>query len=728
MRPLNPVFCAATIALLGCNGIGDGQLIASGPAAWETEAWVSTGGPAGGLGYDIRMRSDDPEVMFVTDNFTGVNKSTDGGQTWTPSNTGITDHSGLAFDAVPVFSLTIDPNDDERMWVGTSFNAGIYRSDDGGDSWTRMSNRDDQFDVVFRGFGVEPGNSDVVYAAGEVPSWVWNGEELPGAENLDCTMGVVYKSTDAGEHWNQVWYGGNLARYVLIDPRDTDRLYVSTGIFDRNAADSDEEALEPGGVGVLRSKDGGETWEVLAEDHGFDPLELWIGSLAMDPVDPDVLFAGSGNVPFGYQVGRPLGGVYRTTNGGDSWTQTLNAGGIGAVEICEGNPDVVYAASPEGVWRSEDNGVTWAEQSGSNWGPDGIVAGFPIDAQCDPRDDSRLFINNYGGGNFLTEDGGVTWEMASQGYSGALMADIAVVGIDAGSVVATARSGVFAYDGESWRGIGYDVARSLEGQGISVDPADEDHIFATLIDSSNEPLETFDGGATWGNVIMGVHHPEGSHAAEVVFSPDGVLFALDNSPGCWKGLAVYGCEHDNGGHLLVSWDEGETWEDAGIGADQPLSVAFSPSDPEVGYASFWAEDVYRSEDGGETWESMGDPGADWLTLAVDAEDPDRLLAGSGTGGMFISEDGGATWTESSAGLDPEASVIDLVVDPLRPGVAYAASPQTGVFHTADGGATWTAHNTGLTIRSTTALALSADGEVLYAAAEGAGVSQLGTPR
>jgi len=673
------------------------------------------------------MRSDDPDVMFVTDNFSGVNKSTDGGLTWSPSNAGITAQSGVSLDAIPVFTLNIDPNDDDRMWVGTSMGAGIYRSDDGGESWTLKAERDDDLAVVFRGFGVTPGNSDVVYAAGEVPSWEWAGHDIIGPDNLDCTMGVVYKSTDAGAHWTRIWYGNNLARYVLIDPRNPNRLYVSTGIFDRNSADAnwDPEDPDPRGVGLLRSDDGGETWEVLAENNGFDPDELWIGSLVMDPTNPDVLFAGSGNLPFGMLLG-PLGGVYRTTDGGDTWTETLDQGGISAVEVCEGNPDVVYAASIDGVWRSADGGVTWVERSGHGWGSDGMVAGFPIDALCDPRDENRLFINNYGGGNFLTEDGGATWILASQGYTGALMADVAVRA-DPGAIVASARSGLFAWDGEAWRGIGHDVARSMEAFGISVDPFDDDHLLATVVDSSPEPLESFDGGVSWHNVILGVPHDR-SVVAEVVFSPGGAMFGLEVQPACWKGHAPERCPEEPSGPLWVTWDGWETFEDAVPGATGPLSVVFAPSDSEVGYAFFWATGVYRTGDGGETWAFAGDPGVDWMKLAVDGEDPDRILGGSGTGGILVSEDGGATWDWSSAGLDPEAAIAGVVADPLRSGVAYAASPMTGVFYTTDGGDTWTAHNTGLRIKAANSLALSADGEVLYAATEGSGVSRLGTPR
>ena len=73
-----------------------------------------------------------------------------------------------------------------------------------------------------------------------------------------------------------------------------------------------------------------------------------------------------------------------------------------------------------------------------------MVAGFPIDMQCDPRDANRVFVNAYGGGNFLSEDGGQTWRVASKGYTGALMAQVAVVQDDPARVYACARSGVFA--------------------------------------------------------------------------------------------------------------------------------------------------------------------------------------------------------------------------------------------------------------------------------------------
>lgn len=74
--------------------------------AYQSEPWVRLGGPPGGIGYDIRMRPDNPDVMFVTDVAAGVHKSVDGGRTWFQANEGIpADPTG----GVPIFCLTIDP-------------------------------------------------------------------------------------------------------------------------------------------------------------------------------------------------------------------------------------------------------------------------------------------------------------------------------------------------------------------------------------------------------------------------------------------------------------------------------------------------------------------------------------------------------------------------------------------------------------------------------------------
>ena len=88
--------------------------------------WIRTGGPLGGLGYDVRMHPDNPDLMYVTDAYAGVFISEDGGLTWQPSNEGITDRSGESQDAIPVFCLTIDPHNPDIIWSGTQYSGGIF--------------------------------------------------------------------------------------------------------------------------------------------------------------------------------------------------------------------------------------------------------------------------------------------------------------------------------------------------------------------------------------------------------------------------------------------------------------------------------------------------------------------------------------------------------------------------------------------------------------------------
>ena len=246
----------------------------------------------------------------------GVFMSTDGGQTWFPSNEGITTRTGESGDAIPVFCLTIDPHDFNIIWIGTQNVRGIFKSVDGGRTWVKMDNGVIENEgITFRGITIDPHASDIVYAAAEISSWVWAGEGRNGRE-FDMTQGVVYKTTDGGQNWAPIWRGDSLARYVWVDPRDPNVLYVSTGIFDREAANSAPDSRIPGGEGILKSTDGGETWTQV--NNGLD--NLYVGSLFMHPQDPDILLAGTGNNQYFDQAG-----VYLSTNGGASWQPALLA-------------------------------------------------------------------------------------------------------------------------------------------------------------------------------------------------------------------------------------------------------------------------------------------------------------------------------------------------------------------------------------------------------------------
>ncbi|MBT3338159.1 MAG: hypothetical protein HN975_17395 [Anaerolineae bacterium] len=714
----------------------------------SSQKWVFTGGPSGGLGYDIRMDPENLDILYVTDAWAGAFKSVDGGENWKPINNGITARVGTSGDGIPVFSLTIDPNNSSRLWAGTQFGGGVYRSDDAGESWQGMSNGILERSLTIRGFTVEPENSNVVYLAGEVSSWEWNGTPLDGI-GFDLTKGVIYKSTDAGGSWTRIWYGDNLARYIWVHPEDHNRLYASTGIFDREAANSNPAALEMGGVGILRSRDGGATWEVLEVENGILAEDLFFGSLSMHPQNPDILLGASGSDAYIWALNKDIGAIYRTKNGGDSWERILDLPNASAVEICESNPDVIYAASVSGFYRSDDGGDSWQRQGGTGdlgqtgvalWGPPDIVAGFPIDMQCDLKNPKRIFVNNYGGGNFLSEDGGATWVDASKGYTGAAMHQIIVAKDNPALIYASARSGVFSSidGGENWQGMARGVARAMEAYAIAVNPEDSAYLVTVIGDAGPLPKISYDGGKTWKEAKpeLGEHgFYEWGIMKKMAFSPmqSGRIIGIQAETEC---PSMVGCAEGHG--VIYSSDGGENWHRSGLTEGMATELTFAPDG--TAYVSIYPGDLYRSTDGGQNWEmvaqnitsgievsdpDMGTPIL--IALAVDAQNPQKLYAGFTRGGVMLSEDGGATWQASSSGMPPETSIFDFAVDGAHPNTIYAASNDSGVFQSSDGGQTWQTINDGLLIRAGVSLALSDDGTVLYLATTGGGVFRLGTP-
>jgi len=710
--------------------------------------WVRAGGPLGGLGYDIRMRPDNPDIMYVTDAWSGVHISTDGGETWEPSSEGITTRAGPSGDAIPVFSLTIDPHNSNVIWCGTQNRRGIFKSTDGGKTWIEKDNGVVGYEgISFRGFTVDPRNSDIVYAAAEIASYAWSPDRQPrNGMSYDLTKGAVYKTTDGGEHWTAIWRGDNLARYIWINPLDPDVLYISTGIFDREAANSDARTNAPGGVGILKSRDGGRTWQVLNQANGL--RNLYIGSLFMHPTNPGILLAGAGcnSYPDG-------SGVYLTIDAGQTWRQVLTPEGplpgISSVEFSVSNPRIAYAGNQSAIYRSEDGGNSWRIVSGgpmgrgagigsfSTWGPAGIFAGEPIDFQVDPRDPDRIFANNYGGGNFLSEDGGRTWTDASRGYTGANVNGVVTSPTDYKGVYVAARCNLSASSdcGVTWDGLSYVPAVSAEWYAIAVVPTPR---YTTLLASdefSGTLVRSMDGGRSW-SVVFRLREQVGGPGNRHGFK---ALVAAPSRPDViYAGMCLDRVTLDAGNvassfGVYKSTDGGLTWDEANDArtAHQNVNVlAVAPGDDLIVYAGTVEGGVFKTIDGGASWQALnqGLRVLDVRVLAINPTDRQVLYAGVENGGVYKSTSGGASWQSSSSGMDPQAVIRAIVIDPTNPQVLYAADLRTGVYRSQDGAKTWVKINEGLRTRAVKALAISADGGFLYAGTNGEGVFRLDLPQ
>ncbi len=687
-------------------------------AATGSPEWVRTGGPIGGLGYDVRMRPDNPDTMLVTDAWAGMFMSTDAGATWFPTNEGITTRTGPTGDAIPVFCVTIDPKDPEIVWAGTQNIRGIFKSVDGGHTWAEHDNGVVESDgITFRGFAVDPHDSDVVWAAAEISSWAGGRSERTG-RGFDLVEGVIYRTTDGGTQWHPMWRGDNLARYIWIDPSDSDIVYVSTGIFDREAANSNPEAGIPGGEGILKTTDGGSTW--IHANQGLD--NLYIGSLFMHPENPRVLLAAAGsNV---YYEGT---GVYLTTDGAATWESVLTdagqeAEGFHSVEFSVSDPNIAYAASSNRVYRSEDAGRSWTVMTppGTAWGEPPIRGGFPIDLQVDPRNPNRVFINAYGGGNFLSTDGGHTWMVASTGYTGAQIRGVVVDPAHPGRVWVTGRSGLFVSTdgGTTWTGQSpFDPRPTFEGMALAI-AADGSKLEA---DNVERGVASGDG-REWRYTPPSWPYPQAVRA---------FAFAPSNPEVAYAGIGAfftpsYFDESIPGGGIHRSEDGGRTWQSANddLSATAHVTgIAVDPRDVDRVFAATTSTGILRSLDGGQAWRITTSPtDVPMFAVAVHPADPSVILAGSR--GILRSVDGGESWSQSAAGVAPESTFVDFEFSPVDPDIVFAADIGSGVYRSGDAGLTWEAINDGLRTRAVNDLAVSHDGNHLYATTEGEGVYRL----
>jgi photosystem II stability/assembly factor-like uncharacterized protein len=699
--------------------------------------------------------------MFVTDNPSGVNKSYDAGNTWVQRNSGITARTGPSMDGIPIFALTIDPNDSNIIWAGTQSTKGIFKSIDGGETWVKKDKGiAGGNEISFRNFGIHPSNSDIVFAGAEITTGILGIE-------FDQTKGEIYKSVDGGENWRCVWSGDNLVRFVLFDRSNPDVMYASTGIFDREAFNDD-------GVGILKSTNRGEEWFPINNGILNSEGNRFIGFLEMHPTNSQILFAASGNNAKG------AGGIFRTTDGGMTWLKLLYDDIFTVVTLSPSNPDVVYAGSGGAFYRSDDGGDSWDKfwkEDEDCWGPPGIRAGIPISAVVDPHDPDTLFANNYNGGNFKSTVGARTWVDASKGYTGAHLHDIAINADDPAIVYTIGRSGPFrSYNGgQDWTGIAFTPLNEPEWYAVALNHSNPREV---LISDEHSGIiyKSLAGGdrESWRKVFDHPHPGEGD-PAEVRHGFKDIVYAPSNQSIVYAGMRK-GRRTIEGNFparpsfgMYKSTDGGENWVE--INDDNLKTslinihcIAVHPTNPNIVYIGTWKDGVFKTIDGGESWGLMNDglASTDVRSLAIDPQNPEVVYAGLGEGaGIYKTTNGGVLWGEINTGLSiecpsyllpigrvplgvsieqpqtmpivadyysvPWTSIWSIVIDPTNRETVYAGDHHSGVYLSTNGGASWVPINDGLSTKEVTSMAISSDGKVLYATTEGEGVFRLLIP-
>ena len=527
-------------------------------------------------------------------------------------------------------------------------------------------------------------------------------------------------------------------------------------------------------AGVWKSTNGGQSWIPLTDDQ----CSLAMGSIALDPVDPQIIYAGTGEQHFSGDSYYGCG-VLRSTDGGASWERLdavsfLRPNGWGGAKMSRVVVDPVTAGSTSGtrVYAATDLGFFVSDDSGQTWSSTRV--GIVTDLVVDPDNPQRLYIALHSEGVERSTDGGGVWESLDIGASLELMGrvNLAISRSSPRTLYAAAANrqtsellGIFRTDdwGGQWRALTasgascgrqcwYDLA-------LAVAPDDPERVYFGGVG----PFRSLDGGESFHSIRHGIHvdqHyilPDPDEPLRVWVTNDGGIYRTDNGGETWTSLntnlsmtqfyagiplhptdasVVMGGTQDNGTvlykgtpawSLLFGGDGGYTainpvepnvrygetqWSSGGggprrstgggfvvsrNGIDTDESAAFipplvmDPYEPTVLY--FGTERVYRTSDGGDLWEPISpvlNPGGYATTLAPARPNGRVLYAGTNLGSVHVTEDGGETWRDASAGL-PNRVITDFAVHPHDARVAYVTVSGFGsghVFLTDDGGQTW----------------------------------------
>jgi len=375
------------------------DIVVTGINIVQEAKWVKTGGPSGGLGYDIRIHPQDKDIMFVTDNPSGVNKSYDGGKTWVAKNKGITARAGSSEDGIPIFCLTIDRNNPDIVWVGTQYMRGIFKSTDGGETWVKRDRGVSEWDeITLRGFDVAPGNSDIVLTAAEIDT----GKR--GWMGLQVVTGKIYRSENGGENWHEANRGLENAdkniTAIAVHPTNLNIAYAAT-FHD----------------GIFKTIDGGESW--MAINNGLFSLD--VRSLAIDPKNTDTVYAGLGEGA----------GIFKTTNGGELW-EGVNYG----IQVeCPSYLQRVGQVRP-GVSLVKPARLSGVDYYSLPWTNIRSIVIDPTNTKTVYAADSYL-------GVYVSVDGGASWHPVNDGLSTRAVATLSISADGKVLYAATSGEGVF---------------------------------------------------------------------------------------------------------------------------------------------------------------------------------------------------------------------------------------------------------------------------------------------
>jgi photosystem II stability/assembly factor-like uncharacterized protein len=595
-------------------------------------------------------------------------------------------------------------------YVGSA-GGGVYKTIDGGAHWQSVF---DSQDVASIGaIAIAPGNGNEV--------WVGTGEANP--RNDVAAGDGLYHSLDGGKTWQRVdLHGTSQISKIIVDPHNVNVVIVAAlGDPFHDSADR----------GVYRTSDGGKTWSKT----------LYLGprsgasDLAMDPKSSSIVYAGMwqySRVSWDLESGGPLDGLFKSTDGGLTWTKLEGHGlpdglqGRVGVAIAPSDPQRVYALiqSKQGIlWRSTDGGNTWtlvSSDTEANQRPF-----YYTHLYVDPTNPDHLFSVSVD--LVESKDGGKTWAVVPQAVHGdhhdiwwAADGERIVNGNDGGVAISQDAGVTWEWRNNFAIGQAYHVGYSREvPYQVCGGLQDNGSWCAPNVGAWGSSIETRDWLAVGGGDGTFVW-PDPSDPAIIWNAAGGgnsagELSIFDARSNQSWDITPY--DRDTNAREIASLPYRFNWE---------LPIAFSPQDPHVAYVG--GNVLLRSTDRGFHWTPIspdltlnvkshqqvsGGPitldvtGAEFsdtiLSIAPSPLQAGLIWVGTDDGVVQITRDGGRNWSNVSiTGIGPWGRIDSLDASRFSRGAAYAVvdrhfagDPRPYVFATSDFGKTWHSISSGL---------------------------------
>ena len=613
---------------------------------------------------------------------------------------------GPAFMSGRIADVDIHPTN-ENIWYVAVGSGGVWKTENAGTTWTPIF--DDQPSYSIGAVTLDPNNPSIV--------WVGSGEDS-GGRHVGYGDGV-YKSMDGGATWKNMGLkkSEHISR-IVIHPENSNIVWVTA---------QGPLWSKGGDRGLYKTTDGGETWKKTLGD------DTWTGvtDLVMDPRNPNRMYAATWQrhrTVAAYMGGGPKTGLYRSDDGGDTWTQLrtgLPSGPLGktGLAISPQNPDVIYAAlegerRTGGLYRSINGGSSWEKMSNTVSG--GTGPHYYQELYASPHQEGRLYLMD--NTMQISEDGGKTFYRMNRNNKHGDNHAIAFKKDDPNYVLVGTDGGLYeSFDlTKSWKYI--ENLPVTQFYKVAVDDAEPFYnIYGGTQDNSTE------GGPSRTDNVHGIQNSDwrvvlnwdGHQPATEPGNPDilyaerqeGTLSRIDMSTGEVIDIQPQAAANEN--------TERFNW-------DAPILV--SPHVPSTIY--FASQRVWKSENRGDSWTAIsGDLtknqnrvelpimgkkqswDAPWDVYAMSnyntitslAESPKQqglLYAGTDDGSIQISENDGGSWrsvnVSSMSGVPATAFINDIKADMFDANTVYVAldNHKYGdftpyLYKSSDKGRTWT---------------------------------------